>query len=109
MGLYGACDADSTQAGRTLMVAIWKGVAMPKTGMTTVSYFLSIKIFMSRMSFSRGIWEPFLYDMLDLRALGEVRQEGEGGHGRRSTLHIVVTGDCNLIRQLQVMWGHVIK
>lgn len=39
----------------TLMVAMWNGVAIPKTGMMTVSYFLSMKIFMSLMSFSRGI------------------------------------------------------
>lgn len=44
----------------TLMVAMWNGVAIPKTGMTTVSYFLSIKIFISRMSFSLGICETFL-------------------------------------------------
>lgn len=44
----------------TLMVAMWNGVAMPKTGMMTVSYFLSMKIFMSLMSFSLGIWETFL-------------------------------------------------
>lgn len=48
---------------------MWKGVAMPNTGMMTVSYFLSIKIFISLISFSRGIWDTFLYDTFDFLAL----------------------------------------
>lgn len=59
---------------RTFTVEIWNGVAIPNTGSTTVSYFLSTNILSWRISGSLGIWLDDLYATLDLTSLQSSKQ-----------------------------------
>ena len=57
-------------AVHTFIVDMWNGVGMPKTGSTTVSYFLSMNIFKSNISGSLiGNNERFLYETVDFFTL----------------------------------------
>lgn len=52
------------------MVDMWNGTGKPKTGSTTVSYFLSMNIFKSKMSGSlTGRRALLLYEIFDFLVL----------------------------------------